>query len=188
MSQFGILLNCYIVAFTSYSLGALSPTDPDQRVCDQNWRVIFAMPAVIAIVHITLFLFVFKEEPVAFCISEGRNAEARALLKKVYKSTDVEDFDGVIDDHLEHLAKHTTKDVSTISFKDTVCRTKYPKATWVFALLNTFMQQTGINAVNVYAARLLVSMEEATVGNFPVSPLARMGLVKILGAVLATPR
>ena len=127
---------------------------------DENWRVIFAMPAVIAIIQILLFLFVFKEEPVAFNIAEGKEAEAKALLKRIYKSKDVADFDRLIDEQCEYLSNNTAKDVSTLSLKDAVCGVKYRKATWTCALLNTFMQQTGINAVNVYANRLLVSMDE----------------------------
>ena len=189
--QFGILTNLYIVGGLplSYSMGALLPTDKELMADDQNWRVIFAMPAVIAIVHVALFLFVFKQEPVAYCVSEGREAEAKAFLRRIYKSGDeaADDFEMMIDEQFIYLSNNTAKDASVASFRDAVCGTKYRKATWVCALLNTFMQQTGINAVNVYASRLLVSMDEATGGNFPVSPLVGaniMGFVNIFGAAL----
>lgn len=79
-------------------MGALLPTEEELMADDENWRVIFAMPAVIAIIQILLFLFVFKEEPVAFNIAEGKEAEAKALLKRIYKSKDVADFDRLIDE------------------------------------------------------------------------------------------
>ena len=61
----------------------------------------------------------FREEPVAFNISKGNETEAKTLLKKVYKKT--ENFDELIDKHYTHLTKSTSKDVSSVSFKDAVC-------------------------------------------------------------------
>jgi len=47
-------------------------------------------------------------------------------------------------------------DAASTSFKQAVCGRKYAKATWVCFMINLFNQQSGINAINVYANRLLV--------------------------------
>ena len=61
-------------------------------------------------------------------------------------------------------------DASSTTFKEAVCGKKYAKASWICFILNTFNQLTGINAVNVYANRLLTSMEESG-GDFPLTTL-----------------
>ena len=69
--QFGTLLNAYIVfgILLCYALGAILPTDPADLASDNNWRIIFIMPVVIALLQIFLMLCIFKEEPVAFSIA-----------------------------------------------------------------------------------------------------------------------
>ena len=42
-------------------------------------------------------------------------------------------------------------DATVVSFKDAVCGPKYGKGTWVCFFVNMFNQQSGINAVNIYA-------------------------------------
>ena len=72
--QFGTLLNAYIcMGFpVSYGLGAILPTDKDMLADDERWRIIYGVPALIAIIQILLFLFVIKQEPVAFSIAENK--------------------------------------------------------------------------------------------------------------------
>ena len=51
-----------------------------------------------------MFLTAFKQEPVAFCIANNREEEAKTLLKRIYlKRDDREDFDKLIDEHVEFL-------------------------------------------------------------------------------------
>ena len=64
-------------------------------------------------------LIFFRQEPVAFNVAKGNEAEAKTLLKKVYKET--ENFDDLIDKQYTHLTKSTSKDVSSVSFKDAAC-------------------------------------------------------------------
>ena len=61
-------------------------------------------------------------------------------------------------------------DASSTTFKQAVCGQKYRRATWTCFILNCFNQQSGINAINVYANRLLVKMEEDG-GSFPLTPM-----------------
>ena len=73
-------------------------------------------------------------------------------------------------------------DASSTSFRQAVCGKKYRKASWVCFFLNCFNQQSGINAINVYANRLLVRMQEQG-GGFPLSPLQG---TYVIGGVNAT--
>ena len=61
-------------------------------------------------------------------------------------------------------------DASTTSMRQAVFGKKYRKASWICFLLNTFDQQTGINAIGLYANRFLVRMEEQN-GGFFITPL-----------------
>ena len=51
-------------------------------------------------------------------------------------------------------------DASKTSIRQAVFGRKYRKSSWICFLLNTFDQQSGINAVGLYANRFLVRMEE----------------------------
>ena len=46
------------------------------------------MPIIVAAIQICLLAFIFKEEPVDFCIGAGREEEAMRLMKRVYKKQD----------------------------------------------------------------------------------------------------
>ena len=60
--QFGTLLNLYITIgfLLCYALGAILPKDKDLFVSDNNWRIIFIMPAVIGVLQIGLMMCVFR--------------------------------------------------------------------------------------------------------------------------------
>ena len=79
---------------SSYFLGALLPADETQYGDDEMWRVIYGMPIAIAVVQILLFLFIFREEPVAYCIAMGKDEEAKKMMSRVYKKQD--NFDQLI--------------------------------------------------------------------------------------------
>ena len=79
-------------------------------------------------------------------------------------------------------------DASTTTLKTAICGVKYRRASWTCFILNAFSQQTGIDAINVYANRLLVQMEEQGGGKFPISPLQGtyiIGLSNLLPTLLA---
>lgn len=60
--QFGTLLNFHITLgiLFAYLFGWILPTDYELMKADERWRIIYAMPAVIAIIEILLLLFVFR--------------------------------------------------------------------------------------------------------------------------------
>lgn len=97
---FGILTNAIInvgLMFTWF-LGALLPTEEEDYKDDNMWRIIFLMPCLIAVVQIVLFLTVFKQEPIGFCIANDREDEAKVLMKRIYWHPD-----GVVEDDFDQL-------------------------------------------------------------------------------------
>ena len=76
-----------------YGLGALLPDPEDVQANqeDQLWRVIWLMPLVIGVVEILLVFVVFRQEPVGYCIMEGRDQEGRNHLARIYRKASVSD-------------------------------------------------------------------------------------------------
>ena len=60
------------------------PTNEAEFTSDQNWRVIFAVPILFAVVQIALYLLVCPYEPLNFSIAKGNEAEAIGLMRKIY--------------------------------------------------------------------------------------------------------
>ena len=92
------MTNAYIcIGFPlAFGLGAILPTDKDEMVDDERWRIIYGVPAIVSVVQILLFLLVVRQEPVAFSIADGREEEAKALLRKIYKKSSVDNFEEAI--------------------------------------------------------------------------------------------
>ena len=112
-------------------------------------------------------------------------------MQRVYRKSDPQ-TPGTIEDLLEaqyiFLKKSTTMDAQSTTFKAAVCGRKYRRASWTCFILNCFNQQTGINAINIYANRLLKQMEEQGGGSFPLTPLEGtyvIGACNAIPAILA---
>ena len=73
-------------------------------------------------------------------------------------------------------------DASTTTFKKAVCGRKYRKASWVCFVTMSLSQLSGIDAINVYANRLLVQMEEQG-GSFPITPTQGTYLIGACNAI-----
>ena len=76
-------------------------------------------------------------------------------------------------------------DASSTTFRQAVCGPKYRKGSWICLILHIFNQCSGINAINVYANRLLTKMEEDG-GEFPLTPLQGTYVVGFVNAISAT--
>ena len=180
-----------IVAF---GLGALLPDSENVQELkdDQLWRIIYLFPAFVGIVEIVLVLFVYKLEPIAYCIMTGKDDEGRAHMAKVYRKKDTEGsetIDEILAMQYTFMKRSTTMDASSTTFKAAVCGPKYAKGTWVCFFINMFNQQSGINAINVYANRLLKQMaEQSSEGDeFPFTVAQGtfiIGLSNAIGAIL----
>ena len=148
----------------SLALGSIVPestANPQDLADDQLWRVIYGFPAIISTIEIVLIFTVFKLEPTAACVMNANEEAALAHLRKVYRKKDEADtatLDELLSEQLCEMRRSTNLDAQSTTFKQAVCGAKYRKATWVCVFLNLFNQQTGINAVTVYANRLLEQM------------------------------
>ena len=117
------------------------------------------MPALIGVIEILLIGLVFKYEPIAFCIMMDYAEQAKQHIRRVYSKADPESsqsIEDILEMQYQYMRRSTTMDASSTTFKRAVCGRKYRRATWTCFILNCFYQQTGINAINVYANRLLV--------------------------------
>ena len=130
----------FIVAF---GLAAFLP-DPDDVEAnkeDEYWRLIYIFPAFVGLVEILLVLFVYRLEPVSYCIMTGRDEEGKAHMAKVYRKKDPntpETIEQILDMQYTFMKKSTTMDASSTSFKKAVCGAKYAKGTWVCFFINMF--------------------------------------------------
>ena len=193
-SRAAMMLNGSICVgiFFCFLMGELLPLPEDIQANkdDELWRVIYLVPAIVGLIVILLVVFVFKQEPITFCIMNNRVEEGREHMTRVYRKSDEttpESLEELLASQFTFQSRRTSLDASSMSFKNAVCGKKYRRASWVCFVLNCFNQQSGINAINVYANRLLVKMEEQG-GSFPLTPRQGtyvIGAVNGLAALLA---
>ena len=78
-SWLAMLLNAGICCgiFVALLMGGLlpDPEDKEANKSDENWRLIYAAPGIIGVVELILILFIFRYEPIAYCVSKGFEEE-----------------------------------------------------------------------------------------------------------------
>ena len=92
-SKFAMAHNASICIgiFFAFLQGAILPDskgDPQALKDDELWRVIYASPAIVGVISILLILFVFRQEPTAFCIMMGNEEEGKKHMLRVYRKAD----------------------------------------------------------------------------------------------------
>jgi hypothetical protein len=80
----GVLL-CVIV-------GLAVPSDPEDYLDDQWWRLTFGFPILIITAQLIIMLAIFRYEPVDFSIKVGKDENAVKMLKLLYTCTDESAF------------------------------------------------------------------------------------------------
>lgn len=106
------------------ALGTLLPTDPELYKEDEQWRIIFGMPAIIAMVQLALFLVHFTEDPIVFSIAKGNEASAMKQIAKLFTVPGAkceEDKIQAYKKHIEFTKANSFKLASAVSFKDACC-------------------------------------------------------------------
>lgn len=75
-SRFSMLHNISICTgfIPAFAMGAIlpDPEDLEGLKVDENWRIIYCAPAIIAITYIVFTLVFFRLEPIAYCIITDR--------------------------------------------------------------------------------------------------------------------
>ena len=91
-ARYAIMHNASICIgfFFLYPMGAILPDSEDFEANknDEMWRAIYMFPGLIGVVVIFFVLFVFNLEPIAYCITTGRDEEGRKHMLRVYKKRD----------------------------------------------------------------------------------------------------
>lgn len=173
LSMFTNICICFGVTF-AMNLGFMLPpvgADQEELKADQMWRVIFLMPAFISIIEIFLYIGFVREEPITFSIMSFKDKQAKNMMSLIYKvdAETEQEKEELFSKKISLKQRTTSMDSSSTTFKAAVCGKKFRKASWVCFFINTFNQQSGINAINVYAGRLLQTMDNESNGTFPIS-------------------
>ena len=74
----------------AFAMGAIlpDPKDFEANEADENWRVIYLMPAFISIFQIVLITLFFRHESIAFCIAKGEKQQSKQHMLRVYRKAD----------------------------------------------------------------------------------------------------
>ena len=72
-----------------------------------------------------------------------------------------------------------------MKFCTAVCGKKYRKSTVICLLLVVFNQWSGIDAILIYATRMLENIDKVSDGQFPISPLTGTYIFGVTNAVSA---
>ena len=87
-SSFGTATNTFLSGgiMIAVVLGAILPEDKDfdGQKADGNWRILYGFPYICQFFTILMFMCCFREDSITFTISQGKDEEALALIKKVY--------------------------------------------------------------------------------------------------------
>ena len=73
-------------------VGLAVPSDPDEYLDDQMWRLTFGFPIFIITVQLIIMLAIFRWEPVDFSIKAGKDENAVKMCKLLYTSIDESAF------------------------------------------------------------------------------------------------
>ena len=112
-------------------LGAGLPNqdDVEAQIEDGFWRVLYGFPYACQAITILMFMTCFREDSITYNISNGNDADALSLIKKVYAEN--EDHEEI----LHSLKGKSEKGSSGISLGQACCDRKFKTSTWVaFAL------------------------------------------------------
>lgn len=148
-------------------MGLILPKNEVDYSKDQNWRIVFAIPGMIATIQIVLYLAVVRWEPILYSISNDKEDDAKALIRKVYHIENDEQLDAFF-----NISRGTTDlTSSSVTLIGALKLAKFRTSTIICFWIFWFGQASGINVINAYATRLLLKLQAETNGSFPVKPL-----------------
>lgn len=159
-TSFGFTTNFGVICGVMVCLlmGAVLPdpvTHPQNAKDDNFWIVINLFPALIGLINMILWLFVFKFESIKACLSskegtkyfeQGKLHVSRLYCEDDYHSIHKELLNG----HLE-----ANKDqVKAPSFCEVLSDPRYNRATWLVCSIAFFNQMSGVNLISIYSTTL----------------------------------
>ena len=127
-----------------------------------------------------MFMTCFREDSITYNISQGNDADALSLIKKVYASHENPE------EILASLKGKSEKGSSGVSLSEATCHRKYAMSTWVAFALCFFQQQTGLDGIMIYSNTIFAQMAEKGAISITAKQGSYMvGCVNWLGAILA---
>ena len=131
MTNFYITLGVMLATLAGVAL----PTNKDDFKDDEMWRLVYACPIIIALLQISLFIFVYKTEPILFCIRNNDDKSAQQIMRLVFKPSPNHKTEEEIQIALDRLTNkmrlQSNKETSNVTFRDAVCGPLYARATWI---------------------------------------------------------
>lgn len=108
------------------------------------WRIMFLIPAGVAVVGIITLTAFFKEESPYFLYETGKIEESKKTLKKIYETNEVEEPFAAIKEAIEQNENAKKKSLSLLKALGIPC---YRKVIILGCILSAFQQLTGINVL-----------------------------------------
>lgn len=117
-------------------LGMGVPTNKEDYVDDEMWRLSYAAPIVLAILQLIMLFTLFKYEPIDFCIQREKDEQALKFMHLVFKPA--KDQTGTQEEVLNKYLKLRRQELKAaegsskaITFKEAVSSPDYAASTWV---------------------------------------------------------
>jgi hypothetical protein len=159
--------------------GVTLPTEEEDYMDDEMWRLSYAFPIVWVVWQVLMLLLQWKYEPLDFLIRKERDAEALTFVQMIYDipaekniaKTDKEARDKYFSEYIalrRAELQRAEAAAKQITFKMAVFGEEYYRATWMSACLNIGNQWSAIGPVCIYSSTILKEIMEQTNGEFPI--------------------
>lgn len=127
-----------------------NPYSPGSFVDDEYWRILFALPIVLAVIQSVLLFTAFNYETPKYLKMNGRKAELNSIMGRIYSSDQVSK-------RIDAIVVSSDGAESSPSYKETLTSPKYRTATLIGCTLSLLQQLSGINIVMFYSSTIMSS-------------------------------
>jgi len=127
----------------------LTPTDDNQF-----WKVMYAIPAIVSVIQLALFLFVLRFDTPKYYLIKNKEKEAKAVIAAIYKEEYVQDT----------FEREKTAD-KPVDLMDMVSKYKYPLAICMFLYFT--VQYMGIGMLGYYSTYIFLGTEGGDASKTP---------------------
>ena len=157
--QFMVCVGIAIPALLSLALeDDPSTASKDDFFVTDYWRVIWATPAVIAIIHTLLLLTCFRFETPFDLKNLNKDDDLLVLMKRCYKVNEVK----LRITQIPGCGEENATNQEDVSYWETISDPAIRKSAWVGFVLAMLQQWTGINAIIFYSSQLFDGLTTIT--------------------------
>ena len=119
------------------------------------WRWCLGTPALIAAFNSLLWLVYFRQDSVDFCIEKGREEEAKALLKRVYRFSYPGEVTETLNSMKEAREQAKGEHIEVPGLWQVLSSYRYRSCTYFLMVAAVLNQLSGINAIGLYSNTIL---------------------------------